>query len=202
MKSLGLQGVEDSSGCSMDSGICLQEGSGSLSRFLDCRRPSVGSSKAREEVQEGSGGFCIATGQECQLARKTEELALEAEGREEAVDPPRALFSGYQKQSRTLPSTDETVHSQPGLASSYLKQPSFTVLSGLGDVTHTQDVPIRTPQFVSGSLHILWPLDLPADCPKTPLPGSFLEPPASPHLSLWQLSTQLSLDLDLPQCRI
>ncbi|XP_066495284.1 interleukin-10 receptor subunit alpha [Tiliqua scincoides] len=208
LKSLGLPGMQDSSGCSVDSGICLQEASGSLSHFLDCRGPFLGSSEEGEGVQESCGGLCVETGQGLQpvlFSEKTEELALEADRRQEPADPPQALFSGYQKQSgssKTLSSTGEMAYSHPSLPNGYLKQPSFVVSSDLGDVTRTQDVSSRTQLFAAVAPCVLWSLDSPPECPKTSLPGSFLEPPVSPHLSLWHLSRQLSLDLGLPQCRV
>ncbi|KAJ6653174.1 hypothetical protein lerEdw1_010047 [Lerista edwardsae] len=116
---LERQETADSSGCSTDSGICLQELSGSLSHPLGSHLEGGG-------AQEGS---CLGLGLPPVLSSgKTEVLALAAEGRWKPADPPQAPPSGYQRQSgspRTLPSTDETAHSQPGPARGYLKQPSF-----------------------------------------------------------------------------
>lgn len=128
---LGLQDVADSSGCSTDSGICLQEVSGSLGHHLGYRRPSLGSSTEGGEVQEGSGGSWAKTGlglQPVLLSGKMEALALAGEGRQEPADLPQVPPSGYQRQSGspgTLPGTDETTHFQAGLARGYLKQPFF-----------------------------------------------------------------------------
>ncbi|XP_033028413.1 interleukin-10 receptor subunit alpha [Lacerta agilis] len=140
-----LRNLMDSSGCSTDSGICLQDPSGSLGRL------SLGSNEEGGTQEDEMGG----------LSRE-EQLLLEAPSSSsgveqvapEAEDLPKAqIFSGYQKQSEILGcsqpplSTEEMTSLEPVSATGYLKQVSVGASSGLArDGTLTNDFLGRTEQ--------------------------------------------------------
>nr|XP_028564394.1 interleukin-10 receptor subunit alpha [Podarcis muralis] len=204
-----LRDLMDSSGCSTDSGICLQDPSGSLGRL------SLGSSEEGGTQEDEMGG----------LSRE-EQLLLEApsssSGAEqvapEAEEPPKAqIFSGYQKQSGTPSeilgcsqpplSTEETTPLEPVLATGYLKQASIYAPSGLArDGTLTSDFLGRTEQQKEPfpSSIPLEQLGLPLEFPKTLLALGFFEQELvspSSHISPQANSVpQLSLGVPtLPQ---
>ncbi|XP_034994905.1 interleukin-10 receptor subunit alpha-like [Zootoca vivipara] len=200
-----LRDLMDSSSCSTDSGICLQDPSGSLGRL------SLGSSEEGGTKEDEMGA----------LSRQ-EQLLLEApsssSGAEqvapEAEDPPKAqIFSGYQNQSGTPSeilgcsqppfSIDEMTPSEPVLATGYLKQVSISAPSGLArDGTLTNDFLGRTEQqkqpFPAST-----PLEqqgLPPEFPKTLLALGFFEQElASPssHISP-QVNSVPQLSLGVP----
>ncbi|XP_061449078.1 interleukin-10 receptor subunit alpha [Rhineura floridana] len=212
-KGAGLGDPMDSSGCSTDSGICLHDPSGSLE---SCRL-LFGSSEEGGS-QEDVGGLGLEE-QLWQVAPSSSSgTEQEAPG---AEDPPKAQFSGYQKQSvgppevvgcpRTPPGTEEMTPSEPGLATGYLKQASIRTPPGLvRGVILAKDfldgMEQQNTHFPSStSPDVLEPLKLLPKFPKTLMTLSFFEQEEAclpPHTSPFlHSSMQLSPDAPtLPQC--
>ncbi|KAL8173413.1 UNVERIFIED_CONTAM: hypothetical protein K2H54_001005 [Gekko kuhli] len=215
-----LRDLTDSSGCSTDSGICLQDPPGSHSILLPTGGP------------QGSGGPSPGSSKDgCGLALEEEGLPLappaskaQPVGLDDGGVPPHAQLSGCQGQgggseeaapgsSSCPPSPEGMALPKPVLASGYLKQASVAVLSAPGAPADAPEAgwvpPIgSTRQGRRLSLSSLAPggvesLPCLPESPKALLAPSFLgqEPPwPPPHRSLLHASTHLSLGL--PWCRV
>lgn len=132
----------DSSACSTDSGICLQDTAGSLSHFSAPGPPSCGSLSLSSREEDRS----LDVQERLPSSSRTKQGALNLEH----VDVTVVRSSGYQKQSgaplevvlcpRSPTSGDGVAHSEPSSAPGYLKQTSFIAPSGLRHVPFAQEL--------------------------------------------------------------
>ncbi|XP_054853555.1 interleukin-10 receptor subunit alpha [Eublepharis macularius] len=209
----------DSSGCSTDSGICLQEPLGSLSRLLPTgplghRRGSLGSSQ-RGGLQADCGLGAEESGlRGAPPSSEKEPAALDLPEMLQQAGPPCAQLPGPQRQAggplevTGSASCKGVAHSKAVLPSGYLKQASVVVPSVQGPLDVAQEPGQGAPL---GSTHrgrwhcpssvapgSLESLQLLPEFSKALLASGFLEqepawPP--PALSLLRSSTQLPLTL-------
>ncbi|KAF7235388.1 Interleukin-10 receptor subunit alpha [Varanus komodoensis] len=191
----GVGDLMDSSSCSTDSGICLQEPSGSLNQLWGGRKPCLDSG-GHSGLQEGA----------CAEEQQLQGPCGVQEGLQ-PMCPPQVQFSGYQKQSGSPlevlgcsvdPSgTGETAASEPSLATGYLKQASFGAHTSPGGMSSAEDahdkVDWRTAHM-PGSLSpgVLGALEFPVTLQAL---GFVEQETALPSLHPWLSSTQPGLDL-------
>ncbi|KAM6432443.1 interleukin-10 receptor subunit alpha [Liasis olivaceus] len=168
-------GLQEGSGCSADSGICLQEPSGSLSNLHFSGTGSSLDICQKKGIQEDVGSFWM------------EQRPLLSE-RSPSKDLTQNHFSGYKKQSGA-PLDGETLP-QPSLTTGYLKQTFLGAPSGLKVIALTKNFLHRMDQEKeqfpnSMSLGVLGPWELPCKSPQTLLSLGFSEQePVTPPLQL------------------